>query len=189
MPTASSPRTRRVTAKLLAHIGAKAPMTRYDDHTQRSRTRADRGAARRASDRAGQRRRDAADLRSRLQAGTRRSRRRTSGAHDPGTVGGDRRTDTGRPADRPLLLPWVPARQSQGARRTRSTRSPPFARPLSSTKPGRGLALRSPLLAEKLGDREAAVAREISKLHEECVTGTLAQLAERYTQAAPRARS
>jgi len=30
------------------------------------------------------------------------------------------------------------------------------------------------------------VAREITKLHEECVTGTLAELTERYAEAAPR---
>jgi 16S rRNA (cytidine1402-2'-O)-methyltransferase len=41
-------------------------------------------------------------------------------------------------------------------------------------------------LAEKLGQRDAAVAREISKLHEECRTGTLAELAERYSSAAPK---
>jgi 16S rRNA (cytidine1402-2'-O)-methyltransferase len=41
-------------------------------------------------------------------------------------------------------------------------------------------------LAAQLGEREAAVAREISKLHEECVTGTLAELAHRYADAAPR---
>jgi len=35
-------------------------------------------------------------------------------------------------------------------------------------------------LHEGLGDREAAVVREITKLHEECVTGTLADLARRY---------
>ena len=37
----------RVTAKLLAHIGAKAPMSRYDDHSERSRPRArsSRGSA------------------------------------------------------------------------------------------------------------------------------------------------
>ena len=34
--------------------------------------------------------------------------------------------------------------------------------------------------------REAAVAREISKLHEECVTGSLAELAQRYADAAPK---
>ena len=41
-------------------------------------------------------------------------------------------------------------------------------------------------LARRLGDRDAAVAREISKLHEECVTGTLAELAERYADAPPK---
>jgi 16S rRNA (cytidine1402-2'-O)-methyltransferase len=41
-------------------------------------------------------------------------------------------------------------------------------------------------LAEALGDRDAAVARELTKLHEECVTGPLPQLAERYSNAAPK---
>jgi 16S rRNA (cytidine1402-2'-O)-methyltransferase len=41
-------------------------------------------------------------------------------------------------------------------------------------------------LADGLGERDAAVAREISKLHEECVTGTLGELAERYAGAPPR---
>jgi len=41
-------------------------------------------------------------------------------------------------------------------------------------------------LAENLGEREAAVAREISKKFEETVTGTLAELAERYTDAPPK---
>jgi 16S rRNA (cytidine1402-2'-O)-methyltransferase len=37
-----------------------------------------------------------------------------------------------------------------------------------------------------LGDREAAVARELTKFHEECVTGTLAELAARYAQSPPK---
>jgi 16S rRNA (cytidine1402-2'-O)-methyltransferase len=41
-------------------------------------------------------------------------------------------------------------------------------------------------LAEQLGVREAAVAREISKLHEECITGSLPSLAERYNEIAPK---
>jgi len=41
-------------------------------------------------------------------------------------------------------------------------------------------------LGKGLGNRPAAVIREISKLHEECVTGSLAELAVRYADAAPR---
>jgi 16S rRNA (cytidine1402-2'-O)-methyltransferase len=41
-------------------------------------------------------------------------------------------------------------------------------------------------LREGLGDRPAAVIREITKLHEECVTGSLGELAARYADAPPR---
>ena len=37
-------------------------------------------------------------------------------------------------------------------------------------------------LADGLGDRPAAVIREITKLHEECVTGSLGELAARYAE-------
>ncbi len=41
-------------------------------------------------------------------------------------------------------------------------------------------------LASTLGDREVAVVRELTKLHEECVSGTLIELAERYADVAPK---
>jgi 16S rRNA (cytidine1402-2'-O)-methyltransferase len=41
-------------------------------------------------------------------------------------------------------------------------------------------------LAHQLGGRDAAVVREISKLHEESVTGTLAELVDRYADAPPK---
>ena len=42
-------------------------------------------------------------------------------------------------------------------------------------------------LAEAFGaDRQASVSREISKVHEETVRGTLAELAEHFTATAPR---
>ena len=41
-------------------------------------------------------------------------------------------------------------------------------------------------LRKQLGPREAAVAREITKLHEECVTGTLTDLTDRYAGVAPK---
>jgi 16S rRNA (cytidine1402-2'-O)-methyltransferase len=41
-------------------------------------------------------------------------------------------------------------------------------------------------LRDGLGERDGAVVREISKLHEESVTGSLAELAERYSNNAPK---
>ncbi len=41
-------------------------------------------------------------------------------------------------------------------------------------------------LADTLGDRSAAVARELTKLHETCTRGTLHSLIAHYTQEAPR---
>ena len=40
-------------------------------------------------------------------------------------------------------------------------------------------------LSSQLGDRDAAVVREITKLHEECVYGKLADLARRYSGGTP----
>ncbi len=37
-----------------------------------------------------------------------------------------------------------------------------------------------------LGRRDCAVVREISKLHEECLTGTVQELADRYANAIPK---
>ena len=37
-----------------------------------------------------------------------------------------------------------------------------------------------------LGRRDCAVAREISKLHEECLTGTVQELAEKFATATPK---
>ncbi len=51
---------------------------------------------------------------------------------------------------------------------------------------GPRLAATLAALAEGLGDREAGVAREITKRFEECVTGTLSSLAERYAEAPPK---
>ena len=41
-------------------------------------------------------------------------------------------------------------------------------------------------LQQRLGDRDAAVARELTKLHQELVRGRLSELATRYAQEAPR---
>ena len=41
-------------------------------------------------------------------------------------------------------------------------------------------------LAAGLGPRDAAVARELTKMHEECVAGTLPELAKRYAETVPK---
>ena len=41
-------------------------------------------------------------------------------------------------------------------------------------------------LAAGLGPREAAVSRELTKLHEECVAATLPELAEHYSETVPK---
>jgi 16S rRNA (cytidine1402-2'-O)-methyltransferase len=51
---------------------------------------------------------------------------------------------------------------------------------------GPRLAAALAALAEGLGDRDAGVAREITKRFEECVTGSLSTLAARYADAPPR---
>ena len=51
---------------------------------------------------------------------------------------------------------------------------------------GPRLAASLAALAAGLGDREAAVGRELTKRFEETVTGTLTALADRYAGAAPR---
>ena len=116
----------------------------------------------------------AADLRSRLQAGARCARGGACGGDDPRPLRGDRGADAGGAADRPLPVPRLPAAPRQRRAPTRSPRSRRSARRWSSTNRARGSARRLAALADGLGDREAAVAREITKRFEECVTGTLA---------------
>ena len=93
-------------------------------------------------------------------------------------------TLAGLPTDRFLFLGFLPAKAKARAdaiaevaddpRHARALRKRPAARRHAGGA-GRGL-----------GRRDAAVAREITKLHEECVTGTLAELAERYADAPPK---
>lgn len=90
----------------------------------------------------------------------------------------------GLPADRVLFAGFLPPRSA--ARRTA----------LEELRPGRqtlvffesGPRLRDSLtdMAQVLGPRPAAVARELTKLYEECVRGTLAELAADPRLAAPK---
>jgi 16S rRNA (cytidine1402-2'-O)-methyltransferase len=93
-------------------------------------------------------------------------------------------TLAGLPTDRFLFLGFLPAKSKARADAigevagTRAT--------LVLYESGPRLADTLAALRQELGDRDAAVVREISKLHEECVTGTLSDLGARYAGAAPK---
>jgi len=175
----------RVTAKLLAHIGAKVPMVRYDDHS----TELDRQAI---VERLGQ---EVVALVS--DAGTplisdpgfKLVRAARQAGHEVRTVPGPcaaiaALTVAGLPTDRFLFLGFLPAKAKARAdaiaeiARVRAT--------LVIYEGGPRVADTLQALATELGPREAAVARELTKLHEECVTGTLPELAKRYVESVPR---
>lgn len=175
----------RVTAKLLQHIGAKVPMARYDDHS----TEAERE---RIVARLGE---EAIALVS--DAGTplisdpgyklvKAARAAACAVH---TVPGPSAviaalTLAGLPTDRFLFLGFLPAKAKARADAIAEVAELRATLVLYESGPRLGDCLAA--LAERLGAREAAVVREISKLHEQCVTGTLPELALRYASDVPK---
>jgi 16S rRNA (cytidine1402-2'-O)-methyltransferase len=176
---------KRVTAKLLAHVGATAPMTAYHDHSDeklRDRILGDLGtkAVALVSD-----------------AGTplisdpgyklvRAARRAGHAVHTlPGPCAAIvALTLSGLPTDRFLFLGFLPAKAKARTEAIAEVAAVRATLVLYESGPRLGDSLAA--LAEGLGVRDAAVIREISKLHEETVTGTLADLAERYADAPPK---
>ena len=175
----------RVTAKLLHHIGAKVPMTRYDDHSSdeaRQRIVAELGdhAIALVSD---------AGTPLVSDPGYKLVRAARAAGHAVHTIPGPSAaiaalTLAGLPTDRFLFLGFLPAKAKARADAIAEVAELRATLVLYESGPRLGDSLAS--LAEHLGDREAAVAREISKLHEECVTGTLPELANRYAGAPPK---
>src|SRR5215210_1174222 len=176
---------KRVSAKLLAHAGAKAPMSTYHDHS----SEAEREAI------VARLRSEAVALIS--DAGTplisdpgyklvRAARAAGCAVHSiPGPCAAIAAlTLAGLPTDRFLFLGFLPAKAK--ARADAIAEIAGVRATLVLYESGPRLADALAVLAQGLGKREAAVAREISKLHEECVTGRLNELAERYAGAAPK---
>jgi 16S rRNA (cytidine1402-2'-O)-methyltransferase len=175
----------RVTAGLFRHIGTKRPMIAYHDHN------ADRvrpGLIERMG-------REAVALVS--DAGTplisdpgyKLVRDARAAGHAVVTIPGPcaaiaALTLAGLPTDRFLFLGFLPAKA--GAKAEAIVEVAAVRATLVLYESGPRLAATLALLAEKLGDREAAVTREITKKFEEAVTGTLSTLAARYAEAAPR---
>ena len=175
----------RVTAKLLHHIGAKRPMTPYHDHNADSIRPG--LIARMAS--------EAIALVS--DAGTPLisdpGYKLVRDARDAGvpvtTIPGPSAaiaalTLAGLPTDRFAFFGFLPAKAK--ARDSAIAEAAGFRGSLVFYESGPRLAATLAALGDGLGNRDAAVAREISKRFEETATGSLAALAARYADAPPK---
>ena len=175
----------RVTAKLLAHIGAKVPMSRYDDHSsERERDAIVNGLGEEAialvSD---------AGTPLISDPGYKLVRASRAAGHAVYTVPGPSAAIAalslaGLPTDRFLFLGFLPAKSKARTDAIAEVAAVRATLVLYESGPRLGETLQA--LASALGDREAAVARELTKLHEECVCGSLFDLAARYAGAQPR---
>ncbi|MEO7278073.1 MAG: 16S rRNA (cytidine(1402)-2'-O)-methyltransferase [Sphingomicrobium sp.] len=175
----------RVTGKLLKHVGSKVPMHRYDDHSGDAERE-------RIVDRLGD---QAVALV--CDAGTpmisdpgyKLVRAARAAGHDIYTVPGPcaaiaALTLAGLPSDRFLFVGFLPAKANARSEAIGEFAAIRATLILYESGPRLGGTLGA--LAAALGPREAAVAREITKLHEECVTGSLSELAERYAGLSPK---
>lgn len=175
----------RVTGKLLAHIGAKAPMSRYDDHSSdRDReaivARLEREAIALVSD-AGTPL--ISDPGFKLVRAAREAGRHVTTVPGP-CAAIAALTLSGLPTDRFLFLGFLPAKAKARADAIAEIADVRATLVIYEGGPRLGDTLLA--LAAHLGSRDAAVTREMTKLHEECVTGTLPDLAQRYADDFPR---
>ncbi len=175
----------RVTAKLLSHLGLRVPMTPYHDHSD-ERTRAalvarmEREIVVLVSD---------AGTPLISDPGYKLVRDARAAGHLVTTLPGPCAaiaaiTLSGLPSDRFLFAGFLPNKAK--ARADTLAEFAALRATLVFYESGPRLSASLAAMAEGLGDREAAVAREISKLYEECVTGTLTELAARYVAAPPK---
>ena len=175
----------RVTAGLLRHIGVKRPMLPYHDHNAEGVRpglveRMTREAVALVSD---------AGTPLISDPGYKLVRDARAAGHLVVTIPGPcaaiaALTLAGLPTDRFLFLGFLPPKAK--ARADAIAEIAGVRATLVLYESGPRLAACLMALAEGLGDREAAVTREISKRFEEAVTGTLSMLAARYADAPPR---
>lgn len=175
----------RVTAKLLSHLGLRVPMTPYHDHSD-ERTRA--ALISRMADEIVVLVSDAgtpliSDPGYKLVRDARAAGRHVTTLPGP-CAAIAAITLSGLPSDRFLFAGFLPNKAK--ARADTIAEFAALRTTLVFYESGPRLAAALAALAEGLGDREAAVAREISKLYEECVTGTLSELSARYADAPPK---
>ncbi len=176
---------KRVTAKLLVHAGAKAPMAVYHDHSsdvdrRRALEAISAGPVVLVSD---------AGTPLISDPGYKLVRAARAAGLPVFTIPGPcaaiaALTIAGLPTDRFLFAGFLPPKAK--ARADAIAELADVRATLIFYESGPRLAESLAALASVLGPREAAVVREISKLHEECVTDSLTELAERYSHAPPR---
>ena len=175
----------RVTAGLLRHIGAKRPMLPYHDHNAEGVRPG--LVARMASEAVAL----VSDAGTPLisDPGYKLVRDARAAGHTVVTIPGPcaavaALTLAGLPTDRFLFMGFLPPKAA--ARASAIAEVAAVRATLVLYESGPRLAACLAALAQGLGDREAAVTREISKRFEEAVTGTLTTLAERYADAPPK---
>ncbi len=175
----------RVTAGLLRHIGIKRPMTPYHDHNAESVrpgliARMGSEAVALVSD---------AGTPLISDPGYKLVRDARAAGHAVVTIPGPcaaiaALTLAGLPTDRFLYLGFLPPKAQARAKAIAEVAG--VRATLVLYESGPRLAVMLAALAAGLGDRDAAVTREITKRFEEAVTGTLSFLAARYADAPPR---
>jgi 16S rRNA (cytidine1402-2'-O)-methyltransferase len=175
----------RVTGKLLRHIGSRVPMHRYDDHA----TELDRQKI--VARLGGETIALVSDAGTPLisDPGYKLVRAARQAGHEVRAVPGPcaaiaALTVSGLPTDRLLFLGFLPAKAK--ARDDAIAEIADVRATLVIYEGGPRLSETLLALAAQLGPREGAVAREITKLHEECVTGTLPDLGKLYFETVPK---
>ncbi len=175
----------RVTATLLRHIGVKRPMIAYHDHN------ADSLRPGLIARMAGEAVALVSDAGTPLisDPGYKLVRDARAAGHNVVTIPGPcaavaALTLAGLPTDRFLFAGFLPAKAGARAKEIAELATVRATLVFYESGPRLGACLMA--LAEGLGDREAAVTREITKRFEEAVTGTLASLAARYADAPPK---
>jgi 16S rRNA (cytidine1402-2'-O)-methyltransferase len=176
---------KRVSAKLLAHIGAKAPMSVYHDHSDEAArnavlTRLKSQAVALISD---------AGTPLISDPGYKLVRAARAAGHAVHSIPGPSAVIAalaiaGLPTDRFLFLGFLPAKSK--ARADAIAEIAALRATIVIYESGQRLGETLAALAEQFGAREAVVARELTKLHEECVSGTLPDLAKRYADTPPK---
>ncbi|NJR78608.1 16S rRNA (cytidine(1402)-2'-O)-methyltransferase [Sphingomonas corticis] len=175
----------RVTAGLLRHLNVKRPMTPYHDHNAEGARPA--LVARMAGEAVAL----VSDAGTPLisDPGFKLVRDARAAGHAVVTIPGPcaavaALTLAGLPTDRFLFLGFLPSKEKARAEAIAEVAALRATLVLYESGPRLGACLAA--LAEGLGDRDAAVTREITKRFEEAVTGTLSTLAARYAEAPPK---